>query len=353
MRGTPLFATAATLGAVLLTYATPAGQDLGRGSTFVAFRVDGTHAIATLKVIETSAAGAGGPTGEPAAQYGFRYFDAPAEWRAQVDADARLGERWLVHASAGQQLQAEAERIVGGSFGCQDAIGVLLRVAPESAGAFAALRARYFVAERAHAGQSPQRATGSAVGPVRSPSADAFKRALDATLEGLLARELPRVRADAEPDIARNASSPDEALRSSARQQRAIDEALQRGRGQLRYDVQSFTLSPDRVPVHFVRAQWMVDGQQGFAASLWVRGEQTLELVETNLSPAHWLRMTEFNRTLSREHLGLVLDVFDRDHDGWGEVLVAQGGYESMSLSLLEYSAGGFRPTGIEYAHGC
>src|SRR5436190_488110 len=78
MRRNALFATAATLGAFLLTYTTPAGQDLGRGSTFVAFRVDGTHVIATLKVIETSAAGAAGPTVEPAAQYGFPYFDAPA-----------------------------------------------------------------------------------------------------------------------------------------------------------------------------------------------------------------------------------------------------------------------------------
>ena len=63
--------------------------------------------------------------------------------------------------------------------------------------------------------------------------------------------------------------------------------------------------------------------------------------------------MFEFQGKVAREHLGLVLNIFDRDNDGWGEVLMAQGGYESMTISLLEYSATGFQPTGIEYAYGC
>ena len=53
------------------------------------------------------------------------------------------------------------------------------------------------------------------------------------------------------------------------------------------------------------------------------------------------------------EHLGLILNVFDRDHDGWGGVLLEQGGYESMHLSVLEYSPTGFQPAGIEYGFGC
>ena len=53
------------------------------------------------------------------------------------------------------------------------------------------------------------------------------------------------------------------------------------------------------------------------------------------------------------EHLGLILNVFDRDHDGWGEVLLAQGGYESLRISLLKYSPSGLQPTEIEYAYGC
>jgi len=34
-------------------------------------------------------------------------------------------------------------------------------------------------------------------------------------------------------------------------------------------------------------------------------------------------------------------------------VLLAQGGYESMGISALEYSPTGFQPTGIKYAYGC
>jgi hypothetical protein len=51
--------------------------------------------------------------------------------------------------------------------------------------------------------------------------------------------------------------------------------------------------------------------------------------------------MFEFQNRISREHLGLVLNIFDRDHDSWGEVLLAQTGYESMRISLLKYSPSG------------
>jgi len=125
------------------------------------------------------------------------------------------------------------------------------------------------------------------------------------------------------------------------------------GRGKLTYDIQSFRLAPDGVPIHFVRAEWAVQRRQGFAASLWLRGEELVEVIQTNLRPASWLRMFEFQGKVAREHLGLILNTFDRDHDGWGEVLLAQGGYEGMSISLLEYSPTGFEPTGIEYAYGC
>jgi hypothetical protein len=149
------------------------------------------------------------------------------------------------------------------------------------------------------------------------------------------------------------ASSPVAYHRSWARQQQAVDEAMQRGRGRLTYDIQSFRLAPDGVLLHFVRAEWTVRQRQGFAASLWLRGEHPVEVIDTSLQPASWLRMFEFQGRVAREHLGLVLNVFDLNHDGRGEVLIARGGYESMSLSLLEYSPTGFQPTGIAYDYGC
>src|SRR5262249_275110 len=107
------------------------------------------------------------------------------------------------------------------------------------------------------------------------------------------------------------------------------------------------------VLLHFVRAEWVIGQRQGFAASLWLRGEQPVAVIETNVRPAAWLRMFEFQGVVAREHLGLVLNGFDRNHNGWGHGLLAQGGYESMTLSVLEYSATGFHPTGIEYGGGC
>jgi len=351
MRQAALLAIVAAMPSALLIGATTAGQQPGPASGFVAFRVDGNHVIATLKVLGISKQVTAGLSAEPMARFGYRYFEPPADWREENAADMRAGDRWLIHSAPGKAFQAETERIVGGNAGCQDAIGVLLRVVPEQSDAFSALSVKYFLAERSI---SPWKAeSGSAVRVAPSPSTAAFRRALESTLNALLARELPRVLADAAPGLARMASSPVGYVRSRARQQQTVDEAMQAGRGALTYDIQSFRLASDGVPLHFVRAEWAVRGRQGFAASLWLRGEQPVEVIQANLRPASWLRMFEFEGRITREHQGLVLNIFDRDHDGWGEVLLAQGGYESMSISLLEYSPTGFQPTGIEYAFGC
>jgi hypothetical protein len=352
MRETVLCAIVAAIAAALLTGATAAGQQPGPASGFVAFRVDGNHVIATLKVLGISKQVTAGLSAEPMARFGYRYFEPPADWREENAADMRAGDRWLIHSAPGQAFQAETERIVGGNAACEDAIGVLLRVASEQSQAFTALPAKYFLAERSATPQ-PRKESGSVVRVAPSPSTVEFRRALESALNALLARELPRVQADAAPGLARMASSPDGSVRARARRQQALEEAMQSGRGALTYDIQSFRFSPDGVPVHFVRAEWTVGRQQGFAASLWLRGEQSVEVIQTNLRPASWLRMFEFGGRIGREHEGLVLNIFDRDHDGWGEVLLAQGGYESMSISLLEYSPTGFQPTGIEYAFGC
>ena len=350
MRQAALLAIVAAMAAALLTGATAAGQQPGPASGFVAFRVDGNHVIATLKVLGISKQVTAGLSAEPMARFGYRYFEPPADWREENAADMRAGDRWLIHSAPGQAFQAETERIVGGNAACQDAIGVLLRVVPEQSDAFTALPAKYFLAERS---VTPQSTKGSTVRVAPSPSTAEFRRALESTLNALLARELPRVQADAAPDVARMASSPDGSVRARARRQQALEEAMQSGRGALTYDIQSFRFAPDGVLLHFVRAEWTVRGRQGFAASLWLRGEQPVEVIDTNLQPASWLRMFEFQGNVAREHLGLILNVFDRDHDGWGEVLLARGGYESMGLSLLEYSPTGFQATGIEYGYGC
>ena len=63
--------------------------------------------------------------------------------------------------------------------------------------------------------------------------------------------------------------------------------------------------------------------------------------------------MFEFQGSVSREHLGQILNVLHRHGDGWGEVILASGGYESMELSLLTYSPSGFQLAGVGYSYGC
>ena len=312
----------------------------------------------TLKVNvhDTSKQVRDGLSAEPIARFGYQYFDPPALWDQQDAAGMGAGDRWLIQTAPGKVFQAETERIVGGYAGCQSAIGVLMRVVPEQSDAFGALPAKYFLAERSMTPQPQQTShptSPSTVGLARSPSTAEFRRALVSTLNALLVRELPRVIADAAPALARAASSPLASERSWARQQQAVNEAMQAGRGVLTYDIQSFRLAPDGVPLHFVRAEWAVQGRQGFAVSLWLRGEGPIEVIQTDLKPATWLRMGEFQGKVARENLGLVLNIFDRGHNGWGEVLWAQSGYEGTTLSLLEYSPTGFQPTGIKSEYGC
>src|SRR5262245_35543623 len=291
MRQAALLASVAAMFAAWLTDPIVAGQDAKDGSHFIAFRLDDTHAIATIKVTDTGAPQVTESLSpEPPARYGFRYFDLPAAWRELVPNGIREGERWLLHTSPGRIVQADAERIVGGQLTCSDAIGVLLRIAPEHVAAFNAVREKYFLSERSTASPStePER---SAVRTVLSPSGSEFLQKLESTLTDFLSRELPGVRTEAGADAARMASSSVGYQRSWAERQRAMEDAMDRGEATLTYEIQSFHLSPDGVPVHFVRAEWKVRGRQGFAASLWLRGDQSLEILESDLRPASWLRM--------------------------------------------------------------
>ena len=261
MGPTILLAGAAAMAAAVLIDAPVSGQGPEPGSAFVAFRVDSDRVIATLKVMEPSAPQiTDGMSAEPMARFGYRYFDPPAPWREQAAADIRSGDRWLIHSAPGHAFQAEAERIVGGNAGCKNAIGVLLRVVPGESDAFTALPAKYFLAERSVTLQPSKAATGSTVGVASSPATAEFRRALESTLNAVLARELPRVQAETASNLARMASSPVAYHRAWARQQQAANEAMQRGRGTMSYDIQSFRLAACRC-ISFARSGRCDDGK--------------------------------------------------------------------------------------------
>jgi len=349
-RGSLLF-----LGAAFMLAARLYGQAPAPSSEFIAFRVDSERVVAT--VLELPVEGPQvreGLSPPPVARFGYEYFEPPDYW-GTLPNDHTVGDRWLIHAAPGRVFEASVERRVGGYFGgCTEAIGVLLRVAPEKASAFRAVRPRYFVATPAPA-ETPNAAAGSGVRalPASTITPD-VRRSIESILETTLAREFPEMRAKEAQGLATYARTAQfRSDRAWARERLQIDDAMERGERQLRYDVQVFQLAPDRVPVLFVRAEWLVGRRQGFAASLWLRGGKPIDVLETNVGPGAWLRSRLFRGGVAPSHMGLILNVLDRDRDGWGEVLFASEGYESRSISLLEYSPTGFQRAAIDLSGGC
>ena len=169
-----------------------------------------------------------------------------------------------------------------------------------------------------------------APGTVTSNLSEAQQLRLEQTLSAVLARELPAVLKKAAADPARESA----------------DAALLDGTGRLVYDVQAYRLSPGPVRTLFVRARWFVGTKLGFAAAVWLRDRDDdgpFEIVEQKLEAASWLRMSLFRHGIHDSHLGLVLNVLDSDGDGWGEILFAREGYESVEIEAREFQPGGFR----------
>jgi len=330
------------------------GQSPDSSAEFIAFRVDAEHVVATV-LIPRAADGPQvreGLSPSPVARFGYEYFEPPDYW-GTLPTDHNIGDRWVIHTAPGEVYEATVERRVGGYLGgCTEAIGVLLRIAPANASAFREVRPRYFVATPAPA-VTPNAIPRSAVRalPESTITAD-VRRSLESLLHTTLARDLPNVRSKDAPGLALQAVKGQyRSDRIGARERLKILDALERGEGQLRYEVQAFRLTPDRVPVLFVRAEWIVGWRQGFAGSLWLRGGDTLEVLETDAGFGI-SRPMSFEDNVHPFEMGLVLNVLDRDGDGWGEVLLSMDGYESRTISLLEFSPAGFQRA-ITLSGGC
>lgn len=314
---------------------------------YVAFQVDGGRVIANLIIREAvSPQIMEGLSAVPVAKLGYQYFELPKWW--DIRSDITAGDRWFLHTSPTTVVPAIVERLVGGYAGCQAAIGVLLTVAQED---LKASSERYFIATATPPALSSP-ASVYALGA--APLTPEIGKTLESTLNRQMLAELPRVRAEAAPHLTREAREGSyRARRAWAKQRLQIEEDMQASHGKLRYDVQAFQLSPNGVPVYFVRAEWLVGNRQGFAMTMWARGGRQFQVLELDTGSARWMRSSLYPAGVNRENLGLILNVFDRDRDGWGEVLFAQQGYESSVIRLFEYSETGFMPTGVEFSGGC
>lgn len=329
-------------------------QSAAPSDEFIAFRVDDKHVVAT---VSTPRGVDGrqvreGLSPSPVARFGYEYFEPPDFW-GTLPNDHHVGDRRWIHTAPGQAYEATVERRVGGYFGgCTEAIGVLLRIAPANADAFRAVRPRYFVATPTPA-EAPNAAIRSAIRALpESAITGDVRRSLESMLQTTLARELPRVRSKDAPGLAvRAVEGQYRSDRIGARERLKVLDALERGEGKLRYEVQAFRLRADHVPILFVRAEWIVGWRHGLAGSLWLRGSDPLEVLEAT---AAWgmSRPMSFDDNVHPFEMGLILNVLDRDGDGWGEVLLSMDGYESRTISLLEYSPAGFQRA-IALSGGC
>jgi len=310
---------------------------------FIAFRVDDRHVVAVVG--ETGDGPDDRPGREAISTFGFPFRDAEPAVGAKIPPPVAAAKQWTIDLGVGRRLTAEFDRLVQGSASCTGLAGVLLRV-DDPQRQFLNTREKHYVAEPSGATRPASRERPARPAPIDRPQ-------IDSLLGDLLTRELPAMTSGAKEEIDRFASSESEDHRAWARSRRQIDDAMASGKAQLQYDVQSFSLRPDDVPLYFVRAEWRVGGSPAFGAALWIKGGAPLTIVEQNLGPAHFIRLYEFQGELSRQLFGMVLNVVDRDGDGWREIVFARGGYESMEIALLELTPTGFAPTGIGYTYGC
>lgn len=314
-------------------------------TSFIAFRADDQHVVAVMVEVSDQPDTVDGS--QPAARFGFEYRDADPAIVAAVPREVFAVKQWTVHLAPGRRVSASAGRIVHGGAACTGLAGMLLQIDPEDQQTYAARPEKYFVVDAADGAKTAASLSSSrALPPVD-------RTQLESLLNGLLKRELPTVRDEAADEIDRLAAGEPGHQRNWAIERRELDRDLEAGRARLEYDVQAFDLEHNGPPRYFVRAEWAVDGRPAFAAALWIKGGDALSIVDQDLRTAKWLRMFEFQGRLAPELYGLVLNVFDRDGDGWSEVLMARGGYESNTLELIALTPKGFVPTGISYSYGC
>jgi hypothetical protein len=267
-------------------------------------------------------------------------------WDRHRDAlqEVRPGDRWIIQSGGQSDFHCTIEKFAIGE-GCFPAAIAMGLILPEEQPDFLRVTAKYYLAipEKDYI-SVPFIHPGPALLP-SSPMPTAQQgRQLKSALQDALMRELPKMK-DVDPAMVRSGKE---------KEWRAIDERLAKGEGTLSYDIQALRVTPDGNARWFVRARWTLDKKDAFSVSAWIRPDKNMFLVSIDAGAAGMLRTAEFQgETLGAEHQGLILNVFDYDGDGWGEVLMERSGYESSRLALYKYTDSGLVPVGIELMWGC
>jgi hypothetical protein len=260
------------------------------------------------------------------------------------------GDRWIVKAGGLTEFHCTIERLAMAEISCGTAIVAIGQVDPAEQTAFKLVSERHYlvVSEASATSASPPQAGPALLKELPALAAEE-KEKLEASLQEQFQRELPRVRRAAGASYALMARLG----RMNSWQER--DERLARGEGKLLYDLRALRLTPDGELRYYVRARWTLDGETAFLMSAWVRPDHNMFVESVYRRPSEWMRMNEFqSERLGLNDLGFILNVFDYDGDGWGEILIAQRRPDGFDMHLLEYSERrGLVRTGIGYRYGC
>lgn len=85
--------------------------------------------------------------------------------------------------------------------------------------------------------------------------------------------------------------------------------------------------------------------------SAWLRAQPQPIIETADAGQSEILRMSE-GYAPDLETLGVILNVFDRNDDGYGEFLILRRGWESFGIQLLRYTESGPAPTKVSFGGG-
>jgi hypothetical protein len=325
------------------------------GPDTIAFRYDGTRVMFKLadfadrdpevsqRNLEEKAPGLAAPV---VRLFGWMLWAGDDDfWKRHADAlqNVHPGDLWIIRAGGQTVFHCTIEKFAIG-FGCFSTAIALGQIPPEEQTAFQRVTAKYYLAipEKDYVPVQFSHPSPALLSTAPVPTAQQGMQ-LKSSLQDAMMRKLPKME-DADPAMVRS---------GKAKTWRAIDERLAKGEGTLSYDIQALRVTPDGNSRWFVRARWTLDKRVVFLMSAWIRPDKDMLLVSVD-SQGGLLRTAEFQRSsLGADYQGLILNVFDYDGDGWGEILMEQSGYESASLTLYKYTDSGLVPVGIELSWGC
>jgi hypothetical protein len=372
------------------------------GPAFVAPRYDETHVVFMLAAETESRFAAVAhfsgtpikipPSPKPAAPLaGFQELWEPdsqaLHFFPEIVQKTQLGEQWLLSLSPNATIPVFIDRAVIAPTGCSLAMGFLATVPIDQRPAFAASSQEYFVVRRkAVESEDPPVASHLAelVGWRSSSTAAAqIEQQLNVRMKREVANIDARLIANQGSPGATAGESPVGHAQPRLKEWIHVDRGLIRGEGKLDYDVRAFRLTPDAVPRLFVRARWKLANAPVFLMSAWFKAEsfggeptaagpsapETLKIdsgkafpktVSSQASPraevsplllsadSSWsvvLREGAVTGALGESlNFQTILNEFDADHDGWGELLIYSDQGAATTITLYLYSDMGLAP---------